>query len=236
MSVLKLIASSSFISVNKHVAKMFGLDAAVLIGELASESEYWRENGELNNGWFYSTIENVEEKTTLSAHKQRKALSVLQDAGIIEVEYKGLPKKRHIRINERKLLNAVGDNSQNSSITNRENFEPLDIENLNVNKKEEEEYTNNKKDMGQKRKRFVPPTIEEVTEYCNERGNTIDPQRFIDYYETRGWMVGKNKMKSWKAAVRTWEGNEFGNSKPKKEMTYDEMVGDTEEWPSWEMI
>ena len=230
MSVLKLIASSSFISVNKHVAKMFGLDAAVLIGELASESEYWSEKGELNNGWFYSTIENVEEKTTLSAHKQRKALAVLQDVGIIEVEYKGLPKKRHIRINEHKLLNAVDDKSQNASITSRENFEPLGVENLNANKKEEEEHTNNKNDMGQKRTRFMPPSLEEVAEYCNERGNTIDPQRFFDYYETRGWMVGKNKMKSWKAAVRTWEGNEFGNSKPKKELTYDEQVGDTEEW------
>ena len=229
MSVLKLIASSSFISVNKHVAKMFGLDSAVLIGELASESEYWSEKGELSNGWFYSTIENVEEKTTLSAHKQRKALSVLQDAGIIDVEYKGLPKKRHIRINESKLLNAIDDKSQNSSITNRENFEQLDVENLNVNKKEEEEYTNNKKDMGQKRKRFVPPTIEEVTEYCNERNNTVDPQRFIDYYESSGWMRGKNRIKDWKACVRTWERNDF-NSKPKKELTYDEQVGDTEEW------
>ena len=57
----------------------------------------------------------------------------------------------------------------------------------------------------QKRKRFIPPTAEEVRIYCNERGNSVDPEQFVDFYESKGWYVGKNKMKSWKAAVRTWE-------------------------------
>ena len=56
-----------------------------------------------------------------------------------------------------------------------------------------------------KRTAFKPPTLDEVTAYCRERGNGVDPQRFIDFYEARGWMLGKNKMKDWKAAVRTWE-------------------------------
>ena len=53
--------------------------------------------------------------------------------------------------------------------------------------------------------RFAPPTLDDVTAYCTERGNGIDPQRFIDYYQSNGWKVGKNPMKDWKAAVRTWE-------------------------------
>mgnify|MGYP002515524818 CR=1 FL=1 len=56
-----------------------------------------------------------------------------------------------------------------------------------------------------KRKCFTPPTVDEVRAYCEERGNNIDPQRFVDFYESKGWMVGKNKMKNWKAAVRNWE-------------------------------
>lgn len=56
-------------------------------------------------------------------------------------------------------------------------------------------------------KRFVPPTVDEVRAYCQDRQNGIDPQRFVDYYTSNGWMVGKNKMKDWKAAVRTWEQN-----------------------------
>lgn len=62
------------------------------------------------------------------------------------------------------------------------------------------------------RERFVPPTLEEVTAYCLERGNALDPQRFIDFYSSKNWMVGKNKMADWKAAVRGWERSE--HSKP----------------------
>ena len=56
--------------------------------------------------------------------------------------------------------------------------------------------------------RFTPPTLEEVQAYCIERGNNVDAERFIDFYSSKGWMVGKNKMKDWKAAVRNWERTE----------------------------
>ena len=58
---------------------------------------------------------------------------------------------------------------------------------------------------GEKAKRFYPPTIDEVKQYCEERKNNIDPMAFIDFYSSKGWMIGKNRMKDWKAAVRTWE-------------------------------
>ncbi|NDV68568.1 hypothetical protein [Dysgonomonas sp. 25] len=70
-------------------------------------------------------------------------------------------------------------------------------------------------------KTFIPPTFEEVQAYCLERKNTIDPQKFIDFYSAKGWMIGKNKMKDWKAAIRTWEQSRKNNenrsdfSKPK---------------------
>ena len=56
-----------------------------------------------------------------------------------------------------------------------------------------------------KRKNFIKPTLEEVNQYCLERKNNIDPENFIDYYNSNGWKVGKNQMKDWKAAIRTWE-------------------------------
>ncbi len=59
-------------------------------------------------------------------------------------------------------------------------------------------------------KRFVKPTLEEVTTYCKERKNNVDPQRFIDFYESKGWKVGNQPMKDWKACVRTWEKREGG--------------------------
>ena len=80
-------------------------------------------------------------------------------------------------------------------------------------------------------KRFTPPTLEEVEDYCLERGNSVDPERFIDYYTSNGWKVGKNTMKDWKAAVRTWEksdkqqgrkDNGFQTSNPFLEMLQEE--------------
>lgn len=62
-------------------------------------------------------------------------------------------------------------------------------------------------------RKIIPPKIEWVTEYCNERKNDITPQRFFDHYEMVGWKVGRNKMVDWQAAVRTWE-NRSGYQKP----------------------
>ena len=58
-----------------------------------------------------------------------------------------------------------------------------------------------------KAKRFVKPIIDDIIDYCSERNNMVDPQKFFDYYSSNGWKVGKNPMKDWKAAVRTWEKN-----------------------------
>ncbi|MCR9201368.1 MAG: hypothetical protein NXI04_22215 [Planctomycetaceae bacterium] len=54
-------------------------------------------------------------------------------------------------------------------------------------------------------KRFKPPTADEVRDYCEGRRNTVDPQSFVDFYASKGWKVGKNRMQDWKACVRTWE-------------------------------
>ena len=56
-----------------------------------------------------------------------------------------------------------------------------------------------------KRSQFYPPTVDEVKAYCQERGNSVDAERFCDFYGSKGWMVGKSKMKDWKCAVRNWE-------------------------------
>lgn len=53
-------------------------------------------------------------------------------------------------------------------------------------------------------RRQIPPTVEMVREYCNEKGFDFDPQAFVDHYESNGWMVGKTKMKDWQASCRTW--------------------------------
>lgn len=65
-------------------------------------------------------------------------------------------------------------------------------------------------------KRFVPPTPEEVNAYCRERNNGIDGSEFCDFYTSKGWKVGKNPMKDWKAAVRTWERSRKQTAPPER--------------------
>ena len=82
-------------------------------------------------------------------------------------------------------------------------------------------------DVGSARKRFAPPSVAEVRAYCTERNNSVDAQRFVDYYSANGWMVGKNRMRDWKAAVRTWERQERPNSRqisPKSSNPFLEML------------
>ena len=77
---------------------------------------------------------------------------------------------------------------------------------------------NNENNVNKKSSHFVPPSLEEVAAYCSDRKNGIDPQSFIDFYVSKGWMIGKNKMKDWKAAVRTWEQRETKTKKKEDEI------------------
>jgi hypothetical protein len=74
-------------------------------------------------------------------------------------------------------------------------------------KGEEKERTKEKEDSKRNNNiiyKFIPPSVEDVREYCLQKGYRLDAERFVDFYTSKGWMIGKNKMKDWKAAVRTW--------------------------------
>lgn len=105
------------------------------------------------------------------------------------------------RFRGKKALQCNGEVTQGNALVTNCNTE------IEIDKEKEIEKEKSEK----KRKRFTPPTLEEVQAYCIERGNNIDPQHFIDYYTSNGWQVGKNKMKDWKAAVRTWERNGYSS-------------------------
>lgn len=78
--------------------------------------------------------------------------------------------------------------------------------NKNINNNDLKETT--LKGSKEKRERFSPPSVEDVTAYCRERKNGVDPQKFVDFYTAKGWKVGQNPMKDWRACVRTWEQRE----------------------------
>ena len=85
-----------------------------------------------------------------------------------------------------------------------------------IEKELEIEKDSSAKSTTTKRKRFEKPSISDIKQYCMERNNNIDASQFFDYYESNGWKVGKNSMKDWKAAVRTWERSEYRKPNSKK--------------------
>lgn len=91
------------------------------------------------------------------------------------------------------------------------------IDNREKEKEREKADDGSSATLSESKKRFSPPSVEEVAAYCEERKNGIDPQRFWDFYSAKNWMIGKSKMKDWKAAVRTWEAREDPKQKRKPE-------------------
>lgn len=110
---------------------------------------------------------------------------------------------------------AAGSKGGKAKVANASNSkqELASVANLaeSDNKSKNKSDSNNKSKSESNSKRFVPPTLEQVQGYCLERENFINPQSFLNHYESNGWMRGKNKIKDWKACVRTWENN--SNSK-----------------------
>ena len=88
---------------------------------------------------------------------------------------------------------------------------PLAVNPLTENQAQYNTKESNTNKSNTKRYKFVPPTVEEVQDYITEKGYKVNAQRFVDYYSSKGWTIGRNSpMKDWRAAVRTWASNDFG--------------------------
>ena len=144
------------------------------------------QDGESN---FSGSLAYIARKSKVSKATARRALQVLVDGGYIQ---KDEVKRNGVVFN----VYQVNDLQEGVSICEGGGI------NLQPNNKDIYKDINI---CSNKKAAFVKPTLYDVQTYCLERGNTIDPQAFIDFYESNGWMVGKNRMKDWKAAVRTWE-------------------------------
>lgn len=122
----------------------------------------------------------------------------------------------------KKLLNSAKNEAENPTTTdwqpNGNQMAPQDrIGKGSVGKDKKEESKEERSAQGAPTYHFQKPTIEEVTAYCVERKNNVNPERFIDFYTSKGWKVGKQPMKDWKACIRTWENED---KKPGKREVY----------------
>jgi len=206
------LASGNYIAVNKTLIQQYGLEVAVVVGELASEMLYYRDNGQLNDGWFYATVEKMESKTGLSGYQQRRVMDVLTKEGFVEVDYRDTPRKRFVRISLVRIMQVINHLKSKISTTKEPEILQQQAENFYVNKTQE--VTPKTTPKNKTKKPFVTPTIEEVRDYVKENGFIFDADEFFAYYASQGWRKANGqKVVSWKQCCVTWERREQKNSK-----------------------
>lgn len=186
--------SENYISVQGWMRTELGLKGndllvyAVIYGFSQTENQCFTGTLSYLADWCGSTKQGV-----------MKNLKSLQEKGLIVKEEKRVNGVKFVSYYATQFNGAVntvyGGMKQSLTGGGKHSLTNDNIEDKNI--EDNKEYI--------KVKRFTPPTVQEVKAYCLERGNDIDAQRFVDFYEAKGWLVGKAKMKDWRAAVRTWE-------------------------------
>lgn len=143
------------------------------------------------NRWFIVNHEQYRDAARYEKRKEqnRIAAQTLRDKKKQETEDgQPIPKRRHVD------LPGDGEGTDNGSRSSE--------------KVAKASPPRKSKKTQSKTKRFVPPSVEEVRAHCESKGYTFDPEAFVAFYESKGWMIGKNKMKSWQSCCVTWQKNE----------------------------
>ena len=146
---------------------------------------------DIERGQFISSLANISNATGISVQTIRTILKKLEKTN--EIELKSTSQYTIVTICKYECYQDENETS-NKPITNNQQ---TTNKQLTTNK--------NEKNVKNERSIFIEPTYNDILEYCSERKNGVDVNKFLNFYSAKGWMVGKNKMIDWKACVRTWE-------------------------------
>ncbi len=173
-------------------------------------------------------------KQALSMFKELGLIEILENGAIYMLDIQNFIGKGSTEADRQRLYDRrISEERKQKKLTQSRNLEEIlekstpeiEIE-LERDIEIEKEIHSSAKSTTTKRKRFEKPTLSEIKEYCIERNNNVDAQHFYDYYESNGWKVGKNSMKNWQAAVRTWEKNSYTNTTKQTKKTNTEQTLD----------
>lgn len=187
MSILmSILSNDGYIILNKYVMKALGLHEAILLGELCSEYIYWYKEEKLQDGFFYSTRENIERETTLSPFQQRQALKKLTEMGLVEILEKDMPKKTYYKVDEEKVykflletdlnlteVKKFNDKTSNNLTSSDEKIKHKEVEKLDIN--------NNKKNNNKKNNNILSNLITGETEQKEKMGYEEIFKQNIEY-------------------------------------------------------
>ena len=211
-------------SFNVKVAEEFGIEKAILLENFY----FWiiknrANNKNLHNGRYY-TYNTAEAFEKLFPYMKARRIAQLlremehEDGLLISGQFNNYDRTKSYTLTdiamsyfEVAIIQKL-DNGEYRNLT-MENQETVSCLNTDINT-DIKTYS-----YSTQQQPFQKPTINEIKEYCEERKNKIDPAYFFDYYETKGWKVGKHKMTDWKACIRNWERKDPAEA-PKEEKEY----------------
>ena len=161
------------------------------------------------SGYCYASNKYLAELFDITEVSVSMKLRKLERKNYITIDYE----KRGCEVISReiRLKNILIDDLKKFEPTVKKDFKENNISN-NIKKE------NNNINIITKEKRFKKPTLEEVQAYCSERNNNINAEKFINYYESKGWKVGNSPMKNWQACIRTWEIRSRQDNKTEKDV------------------
>lgn len=172
-------------------------------------------------------------KQALSIFKELGLIEILENGAIYMLDIQNFIGKGSTEADRQRLYDRrISDERKQKKLTQSRNLEEIlkkSTPEIEIELEKEikiEKEIDSSASTTTKRKRFEKPTLSEIEQYCIERNNNINAAHFYDYYESNGWKVGKNSMKDWKAAVRTWEKISYTNTTKQTKKTNTEQTLD----------
>ena len=182
MSISKtFLSNSSFYILNKNLLQQFGIEVSLLLSEFINQEESNKIKSERDD-YIFNDLEKISHNTTLSKSKIKSNVNKLYKLNFIDVIVKK-PEKLYVKILHNNISNYF--------------FE-------NIEKKVASEKTKKKQKIINNIKKFKKPSLIELKEYFLELAEIDDSEIMYDFYESKGWKIGKNSMKCWKSATRNW--------------------------------
>jgi hypothetical protein len=178
------------------------IDLILMANHKDNKFVFGNELTEVKRGSFITSVRKLCNKWGWSNTKVTSFLQILKNDNMID--FLSDTKKTVVTIVNYGLYQDIND----TKTTQKRHENDTETTQKHTNKNVKNDKNDKKlKDIADKpqTQKFIPPTLEEIKEYCFERNNNVDAERFMNFYQAKGWMVGKNKMKDWKASVRTWE-------------------------------
>lgn len=228
-------------SFDTDIALDVGVNAAIIYKNIQFWCEKNRANGMNEHEGHFWTYNSIKAFCTLfpymSEKQIRSSLKVLENKGYIlsgNFNKSSYDRTKWYADLKEEMSDSICPTSQMDFVEKANEFDPEGEPIPDINtyiKPNKGIYIS---DKAKKKTSSMPPKLEEIEDYCFERQNDVDPQHFYDYYTSNGWKVGKNPMKDWKAAIRTWERNSNGkpinSSQGHKKSTGNEFLDLLNKW------